>query len=141
MPRSAPGCRLRNYGFHCDLTRYFSKTHPVPLDRDPFASKTRVAWPSEASLESRTDPYFRGFDVRFPDYWRFREWKREFDQQVKTHDMPSLSLVRFMEDHMGGFKDAIDGVNTPSRQVADNDYAVGLLVQAVANSALTPIPR
>ena len=26
-----------------------------------------------------TDPYFRGFDQGFPDYWRFKEWEREFD--------------------------------------------------------------
>jgi DNA-binding beta-propeller fold protein YncE len=49
--------------------------------------------------------------------------------------LPSLSLVRFMHDHTGDFAAAIDGVNTPELQIADNDYAVGLLVQKVANSA------
>jgi DNA-binding beta-propeller fold protein YncE len=48
--------------------------------------------------------------------------------------MPSLSLVRFMHDHTGNFSAAIDGVNTPDLQVADNDYAVGLLVQKIASS-------
>ncbi len=129
------GLTVRNYGFHCDLTRYDPRVPaPVPLLRDPFASKTRVSWPSEQSLENRTDPYFRGFDTRFPDFWREREWQREFALQVKNHTMPALSLVRFMTDHMGSFKTAIDGIDTPSRQVADNDYAVGLLVQAVADS-------
>ena len=45
-----------------------------------------------------------------------------------------MSLVRFMHDHTGNFDTAIDGVNTPELQVADNDYAVGLLVQKIANS-------
>ena len=36
--------------------------------------------------------------------------------------------MRFMADHMGSFKKAIDGINTPERQQADNDYAVGRLV-------------
>jgi hypothetical protein len=35
---------------------------------------------------------------------------------------------------MGSFSQAIDGVNTPETQQADNDYAVGLLVQKVAQS-------
>ena len=46
----------------------------------------------------------------------------------------SLTLVRFMHDHTGNFDTAIDGVNTPDLKVADNDYAVGLLVQKIASS-------
>ena len=41
-----------------------------------------------------------------------------------------------MHDHTGNFSTAIDGVNTPDRDVADNDYAVGLLVQKIANSPI-----
>ncbi len=47
---------------------------------------------------------------------------------------PNLSLVRLMHDHTGNFGTAIDLVNTPETQQADNDYAVGLLVQKVAGS-------
>jgi hypothetical protein len=39
-----------------------------------------------------------------------------------------------MHDHTGNYGVAIDGVNTPDLEVADNDYAVGLLVQKIANS-------
>jgi hypothetical protein len=39
-----------------------------------------------------------------------------------------------MHDHTGNFDTAIDGVDTPELMVADNDYAVGLLVQKIANS-------
>jgi len=39
-----------------------------------------------------------------------------------------------MEDHMGSFGTAIDGVNTPETQQADDDYAVGLVVDRVAHS-------
>jgi len=37
-------------------------------------------------------------------------------------------------DHTGSFAQALGGVNTPELQQADNDYAVGLLVQTVAQS-------
>ena len=63
-----------------------------------------------------------------------REWKREFDAYVAHKNLPSLSLVRFMNDHTGEFEHAADGVNTPELQVADNDYAVGQLVEAIAKS-------
>ena len=39
-----------------------------------------------------------------------------------------------MHDHTGNFGTAIDLVNTPELQEADNDYAVGLLIQKIANS-------
>jgi hypothetical protein len=39
-----------------------------------------------------------------------------------------------MHDHTGDFGDAILGVNTPELQVADNDYAVGLLADKIAHS-------
>jgi YVTN family beta-propeller protein len=126
---------LRNYGFYCDLSRYDPR-HPnqVPLEHDPFQKGLPVAWAADPALLPFTDPYFRSFDVRFPDFWREKEWEREFADQVRKRNMPNLSLVRFMTDHMGGFDHAVDGVNTPERQVADNDYAVGKLIDAVAHS-------
>jgi len=39
-----------------------------------------------------------------------------------------------MHDHTGDFGTAIYHINTPERQQADNDYAVGLLVQKIAHS-------
>jgi len=39
-----------------------------------------------------------------------------------------------MHDHTGDFASAIDGVNTPETQIADNDYATGLLIERVARS-------
>ncbi len=96
--------------------------------------KTVVAYPSSASLAPHTDPYFRGFDNAFPDYYRYKEWEREFDARYARGGLPALSLVRFMHDHTGNFDTAMDGVNTPELQQADNDYAVGLLVEKIANS-------
>jgi DNA-binding beta-propeller fold protein YncE len=131
---------VRNYGFFVDTTLYPVKpptgTHvvPIPLDRNPFATNTTVAFPASASLTPFTDPYFRGFDNQFPDYYRYTEWGRDSDANYAQGHLPSLSLVRFMHDHTGSFADAIDGVNTPELQQADNDYAVGLLVQKIANS-------
>jgi DNA-binding beta-propeller fold protein YncE len=149
---------VRNYGFFIDTTRYSTADFSIPPVRSPASDGTIVAFPSSASLAPYTDPYFRGFDNAFPDYYRYTEWAREFDANYSytmweresdvprgkvpnggtrlrgTGGLPSLSLVRFMHDHTGNYATAIDGVNTPEVQVADNDYAVGLLVQKVANS-------
>jgi hypothetical protein len=106
----------------------------VPVLRDPFATRTVVAFPATSTLVGRTDLYFRGFDNNLPDFYRYREWAREFDGFVRVGRMPSFETVRFMHDHTGSFSTAIDGVNTPELQQADNDYAVGLLIDKVAHS-------
>jgi len=126
---------VRNYGFYIDAARYDETSpSPIPVLRDPAATKVTVSYPSDPALMDITDPYFRSFDLKLPDFWREREWEREFKGQVAHGNMPALSLVRFMTDHTGDFAHAIDGVNTPEAQVADNDYAVGELVQRIASS-------
>jgi len=128
------GLTVRNYGFYVDTTCYNEPTCAIPLAHDPAATGTVVATPASVSLFPYTDPYFRGFDNNFPDYYRYTEWEREFDSNYAKGGLPSLSLVRFMHDHTGSFGTAIDLVNTPETQQADNDYAVGLLVEKIANS-------
>ena len=128
------GLTVRDYGFFIDTTCYNEPACQTPLAHDPFATNTIVAPSTDVALAPFTDPYFRGFDPSFPDYYRFKEWERDFDTNYATGGMANLTLVRFMKDHTGNFGVAIDGVNTPDRDEADNDYAVGLLVQKIANS-------
>ena len=128
------GLSVRNYGFMLDLAPYQDPAQPTPEIENPFESQTRVAFPANPQLAPVTDPYFRGFDVRFPDYFRETEWEREFRAYVTNGNLPALSLVRLMRDHLGDFAKSIDGLNTPEAQVADNDFAVGRLIQAVAHS-------
>ena len=136
---------VRNYGFFIDGTLYSTPTNAIPVLRNPFSTGTVVAHPTDVALTPFTDPYFRGFDNSLPDFWRFKEWERDFDANERRArpaiggpaipaELASLTLLRFMHDHTGNFDVAIDGVNTPELMVADNDYAVGLLVEKIANS-------
>jgi DNA-binding beta-propeller fold protein YncE len=128
------GLTVRNYGYDCDESEYYAV--PTPLTLYPVQVSERVAFPSRAELMSSsvTDPYFRSFDNNFPDWYREWEWAREFKGYVKNNNLPAFQLVRLMHDHMGSFSTAIQGVNTPEYQQADNDYATALLIEAVANS-------
>ena len=145
------GLTVRNYGFSVDSTLYVcpsliasdclpggSAIWIPPTLIDPFSSnKTQVAYSVSVSLPpfTVTDPYFRGFDNQFPDYYRYQEWLRDFNANYAAGGLPSLNLVRLMHDHTGSFTDPGGfGLNTPELQNSDNDYAVGLLVQTIANS-------
>ncbi len=126
------GGTVRNYGFLVNNIGSIG-TIAAPIS-DPFAAGIVQVAALDPSLAPLTDVYFRGYDNNYPDLWRFNEWKREFDQYVSNGNLPGLSLVRFSHDHMGNFGTALGGVNTPETQQADDDLAVGRLVQAVANS-------
>jgi hypothetical protein len=45
----------------------------IPPIENPFATRTRVAFPAHEALMNRTDPYFRGFDDKLPDFFRYIE--------------------------------------------------------------------
>lgn len=77
-----------------------------------------------------TDPYFRGFDQTVPDYSRVQEWQRD----MGVNGLKNLTLLRLAHDHTGNYSIALAGINTPELGQADNDYAVGLVVQTIANS-------
>ena len=126
------GGTVRNYGFHVNNIGSIG-TIAAPVS-DPFGAGIIQVAPLDPPLAQLTDVYFRGFDQNYPDLWRYNEWKREFDQYVAKGSLPSLSQVRLSHDHMGSFGTALAGVNTPETQQADDDYAVGLLVEAVAKS-------
>jgi YVTN family beta-propeller protein len=126
------GGTVRNYGFHVNNIGSVG-TNDAPVI-DPFHDGVVQVAPLDPSLAQLTDVYFRGFDMNYPDLWRYNEWKREFDQYVAQGNLPSLSQVRFSHDHMGSFGTAFAGVNTPETQQADDDLTVGLLLQAVAAS-------
>ena len=50
-----------------------------------------------------SDPYYRSYDMRLPDFWRIKEWAREFDAMVAANAVPDLMLVRLPNDHFGSF--------------------------------------
>src|SRR5680860_961212 len=132
------GLSVRHYGGFGDLSRYYlAEDDPnfVPLVEHPFERGIVQFYATKPSLLAVTDPYFRGYDMRYPDLWRYHEWAREFDQFVANGNLPNLSLVALPHDHFGDFDTALAGVNTVETQMADNDYATARLVEKIANSA------
>ena len=129
------GGTVRNYGWMANTPGSVgTKANPIA---DPFSAHVIQTTTANQLLYENGyyDPYFRAYDQVYPDVWRFNEWNREFQQFVENGNLPSLEMIRGLShDHTGSFGSALGGVNTPELQQADNDYAVGLLVQAVANS-------
>jgi hypothetical protein len=103
---------------------------PVPL------SKTTIATMKE--LRDHTDLAYPPFNVDYPDQLRADEFLNEFQSFVqarkegKGEQLPNLVIMHLPNDHTGGTR---AGKATPSASVADNDLALGRIVEAVSHSA------
>ncbi|OYD97841.1 hypothetical protein CDG76_03105 [Nostoc sp. 'Peltigera membranacea cyanobiont' 210A] len=134
------GKTVRNYGFFVDNGAPYitSQTDPtkrdpqnpayIPISPTPYADKIPQAPVTKSVLLDKTDPYFRSFDMNNPDIYLYNEWERDINQ----NGLPNLMLVRLAHDHFGSFGTALAGLNTPELQMADNDYAIGKLVEKIS---------
>lgn len=157
------GLSYRNYGF---FMTFGVKGPAGVVTPDNYPAAVGVQ-PGGHDLHGITDIDFRRFDLEYPDsdaparfardsndaksLWpelsfgkygstcRFAEWKREFDEMLAKDRsggaVPALMTVRMGNDHTVG---AASGRPTPRGMVADNDYAVGELVEAVSHSPIWP---
>ncbi len=127
------GLTVRNYGFLTNNIGPITYPDGTPIENAGEAGVVQVA-ALNPTLAPFTDLYFRNFDMNYSDQWTFNEWNREFMGYIANNNLPNLETVRLSHDHTGSFATALAGVNTPDTQEADNDLAVGRLLEAVAHS-------
>ncbi len=97
-------------------------------EKDPAHSRV-------AALKGRFDPWFRGFDMDYPDVKRAERFISEYQRFEREGNMPRLIFLRLPSDHTAG---TTIGKLTPRAHVADNDLALGRVVEAVSHSSLWP---
>jgi hypothetical protein len=155
------GISLRNYGFFL----YFSDDNAGAAGGPDNYPVAVGLLPPGHDLAGVTDADFRRFDMDYPDsdapetYFkktgnkqclysmtkygkyempsRFSEWNREFQMMLAKDAtggaVPALTLIRLPLDHTVAAK---AGKHTPRSYIADNDYALGQIVQAVSHSPI-----
>jgi DNA-binding beta-propeller fold protein YncE len=93
------------------------------------------AWTRVDALQKHFDPWFRTFDLAYPDQKRADRFIGELKRFEVEGEMPRLQIVRLPNDHTQG---AWPGKPTPASFVADNDLALGRVVEAVSHSKFWP---
>jgi YVTN family beta-propeller protein len=83
------------------------------------------------ALEGHFDPWFRGFDLDYPDQKRADRFLEELKGFENQGHMPQLVILRLPNDHTSGTK---FGKPTPTAYLADNDLALGRVVEGVSKS-------
>jgi DNA-binding beta-propeller fold protein YncE len=116
---------------------------------DPHAGTSPWPWavplfsgvkPTKAVLRDHFDPLYPDFNTDYPDQLRADEFLNEFGAYVRARDaregpefeLPSFVLLYLPDDHTGGTR---PNLPRPAASVADNDLALGRVVDAVSHSA------
>ncbi|WP_214071199.1 bifunctional YncE family protein/alkaline phosphatase family protein [Mucilaginibacter sp. dw_454] len=72
-------------------------------------------------------------DLRDPDTMRYHAWEHDFDSLMSKNTVPQLMTIRMLSDHTEG---TTAGRPTPFAHVADNDLAVGMLIDHLSHTPL-----
>jgi YVTN family beta-propeller protein len=91
--------------------------------------------PTVKALVGHMDPEYRAFDLNYPDQKRADRFVSELQRFERDGGMPRLQIVRIGNDHTTGTR---AGKPTPRAMVADNDLALGRIVEAVSKSKFWP---
>ncbi len=121
---AAAGVTQRNYGYFVNNTKKAGAAGEIQVDgvRDPV-------------LTGSTNLRYRGFDMDYPDIERARIFLLDLAQWESNDQMPRLMILRLGGDHTSGTS---AGRIAPRSAVADNDYALGLIVEACSRGKYWP---
>ena len=119
---AAAGLSLRNFGFFVQSVPNAAPGSGVQVSAvdDPVLSHINI-----------TNRLFRGFDPDFPDTERAKVFLADLAEFEKSGMMPRLILMRLANDATSG---RAPGKIAEASAVADNDYALGVVVDAVSHS-------
>src|SRR6185503_4771980 len=120
------GITLRNYGeFVQPETRARSEREEGD-GRGP-----QVYRGVKPALVATSNPQYPNFNLSIRDQHRADIWIAELQEYAKTNSMPALEIVRLPNDHTSG---AAVGAPTPRAHFADNDLALGRMIEALSRS-------
>jgi len=93
-----------------------------------------VGQPGEArvpALAGHIDPLYRSFDVNYKDVDRAKRFIEELHGFEQKGELPQFTIVRLPNDHTDGTRPKMP---TPTAMVADNDLALGMIVEEISKS-------
>jgi hypothetical protein len=102
------------------------------LEADRMAGKVK-AIASVPGLVGHINEHYPPWDLLIRDNQRLDVWEKEFSAEVAQGQVPSLSIVRLGNDHTNGTR---PGTPSPRAMVAENDLAIGRLVDVISHSGI-----
>ncbi len=128
------GLTFRDYGEFMDTIVEPKDATFAEIYQDYMAETGKIKIRAKANLE-QLEPYmcptFIGFTNNIPDVYRADEFIKEFKTFEKNNNFPNFIIMLLPNDHTSGTR---PGRPTPRAAVADNDLALGRIVDAISHS-------
>jgi YVTN family beta-propeller protein len=102
---------------------------------EPEGQRLFLNSPVPQPVFESTDRKYPTFNLGIPDQYRFAEFKRDFVRRLSQNSIPSLIVIRLPDDHMMRARPD-DGYPYRASYVADNDLALGKIVELISHSAI-----
>jgi YVTN family beta-propeller protein len=128
------GLRFRNYGefVHGSISPKSATWTDIYNDYKNGTNKIKVTPTAELhTIRPYLCPTFIGFPSTVPDVHRAREFIKELHGFEANGSFPNFMIMLLPNDHTTGTQ---EGYPTPAASVADNDLAVGQIVEAISKS-------
>ncbi|MBS1877171.1 MAG: bifunctional YncE family protein/alkaline phosphatase family protein [Acidobacteria bacterium] len=135
----ARGKSVRVYGEYAGNIKGIPKGAPMSLlerwkKGDDFTKQFQVT-ADIAALNRILSPNYPPFDTDIPDVVRSQIFLTEFREMERAGKMPNFTIMLLPSDHTSG---ASPGKPTPKAMAADNDLALGQIVEALSKSRFWP---
>jgi YVTN family beta-propeller protein len=82
-------------------------------------------------LAGHTAPHCHGWDLDYSDIQRYQDWEKEFSAYEANGLLPAFQTIKLPNDHTEGSR---AGKLTPRAFVAQNDQALGMIVDRISHS-------
>jgi YVTN family beta-propeller protein len=99
----------------------------TPGETTLYFQNTVQAEASLPAVNNHLIKNFPQFDLGIPDQFRVDLWVQDFNNDVAAGTVPALSILWIMDDHTGG-------PPVPIAEEADNDLAVGRIIDYISHS-------
>ncbi len=99
----------------------------------PEGQRNLLNAPLPKPVFESSDRQFPTFNLGIPDQLRFEEFRRDFSKRLAQKKVPALVVIRLPNDHIAEVRPG-DGYPYRASFVADNDLALGKIVQFLSQS-------
>ncbi|HLK19723.1 MAG TPA: beta-propeller fold lactonase family protein, partial [Bryobacteraceae bacterium] len=127
---ASAGLSIRNYGEGIEVEGADERD-----GAEPEGQRLLLNAPVPMPVFESSDRAYPTFNLGIPDQFRFQEFAKDMDRRLKKGKVAAFTVIRLPNDHTSDPRPQ-DGYRYRASFVADNDLALGKIVDKISHSAI-----